>query len=56
MAFFVPNLGILFFHKILQIDKYEGADFKYDNNYLKILAQKFTNKAFLVKNTQIRQF
>ena len=56
MAFFVSNLPILFFRKILQIDKFEGADFKYDNNYLKIMAQKYTNKAFLVKNTQGKQF
>ena len=34
------------FHKILQIDRFEGADFKYDNSFLK----------FLPKNTQIRHF
>ena len=46
----------LFFRKILQLDKFEGADFKYDNSIFKILAQKYPNKAFLVKNTQIRHF
>ena len=56
MVFFISNLGILFFCQILQIDKFEGVDFKYDKNYLKIQAQKNTNKAFLVKNTQGKQF
>ena len=46
----------LFFRKILQLDKFEGADFKYDNSIFKILAQKYPNKAFLVKNSQIRHF
>ena len=41
----------MFFHKILIFDKFEGADFKYDNSIFKILAQKYPNKAFLVKNT-----
>ena len=41
------------FLPILQLDKFEGADFKYDN---KILAQKYPNKTFLVKNTQISHF
>ena len=52
----VPNLGIFFFHKFLQLEKFEGADFKYDNSILKIISQKYPNKAFLVKNTQIRHF
>ena len=56
MAFFVSNLGILFFRQILQIDKFEGVDFKYDKNYLKTEAQKYTSKACLVKNTQGKQF
>ena len=29
-----------FFHKILQLDKFKGVDFKYDNSFLKLLAQK----------------
>ena len=37
---------------MFQIDKCEGADFKYYNIFLKILAQKYLNKVFLVKNTQ----
>ena len=65
-AFLVKNTQIrhfwsqiqvfLFFRKILQLDKFEGADFKYDNSIFKILAQKYPNKAFLVKNSQIRHF
>ena len=35
-----------FFRKILQLDKLEGTDFKYDNIVLK----------FQPKNTQIRHF
>ena len=43
-AFLVPNLDILvFFCKNLQLDKFEGADFKYDKGFLK----------FWPKNTQI---
>ena len=34
-AFLVPNLRIFFFRKILQSDKFKGADFKYDNSFLK---------------------
>ena len=53
-AFLVPNLGILFFREILQIDKFEGGDFKHDNKIFEILAEKYPNKAFLVKNTKKR--
>ena len=49
----VPNLGIFVSSKNLQLDKFEGADFKYDNSFLK---QKCPNQAFLVKNTQIIHF
>ena len=35
-------------HEILHIDKFEGADFKYDYNFLKNLAQKYRYQAFLV--------
>ena len=45
-AFLVTNLGIFVFRKILQLDKFEGADFKYDNTFFK----------FQSKNTQIRHF
>ena len=45
-----------FFPWILQIDKLEGADFKYDNSFSKHLAQKYPNKEYLVQNTQIRHF
>ena len=37
----------------MQIDKIEGADSKYDNIFFLILAQKYTNKAFLVSNLGI---
>ena len=44
-AILVPNLGI-FFRKILQLDKFEVADFEYDNRFLK----------FYPENIQIRDF
>ena len=34
------------------MEKFEGTYFQNDNSILKILAQKYPNKAFLVKNTQ----
>ena len=38
-AFLVPNLEIfVFFHKKLQLEKFEGADFKYGNSFCKIPA------------------
>ena len=37
----------------MQIDKFKGADFKYDNSFLKILAQNYPNKTFLVPNLAI---
>ena len=43
----------IFFRKILQMDKFESADFKYDNSFLKILAPKHPNKAFLVPDLGI---
>ena len=42
-----------FFREILQLDKFEVADFRYDNCFLKMLAQKYPNKAFLVPNLDI---
>ena len=36
--------AILFFHETLQLDRFEGADFKYDNIFVK----------FYPKNTKIR--
>ena len=40
-AFWVPNLSYTFFfsHEILQLDKFEGADFKYNNTFLKIVPE-----------------
>ena len=40
----------------LILDKFEGADFKYDDSFLKIPAQKYTNKAFLFPNLGIFVF
>ena len=38
----------------MQLDKFEGADFKYDNSFFKKnLAQKYQNKAFLLPNLNI---
>ena len=45
-----------FFREILEIDKFEGADFKSDNSSFNILAQKYPNKEFFVKNIKIRHF
>ena len=36
-AFLVPNLSFFFVCKILQLDKFEGVDFKYDNIFFEIL-------------------
>ena len=38
------------------VKKFERADFKYDNSFLKILAQKYLHKAFLVANVNIFEF
>ena len=43
-AFLVPNLGNLFLREILQLDKFEGANFKHNNIILK----------FQSKNTKTR--
>ena len=39
-----------FFREYLEIDKIEGGDFKYSNTFMKILAQKYQKKTFLVPN------
>ena len=54
--FWSPIKHFIFFRKILQIDKIEDAGFKYDNRFSKCLIQNHQNKAFLVKNTQIKHF
>ena len=38
-------LAFLFLRKILELGKFEGANFKYDNSIFKILAEKYPNKA-----------
>ena len=40
MIFLVANLGNFIFHESLEIDKLEGADFKYDNNFSKYFCNK----------------
>ena len=48
-SFLLPSLGIFgVFCEIFQLDKYEGADFKYDSSFFQILARKYPNKSFLV--------
>ena len=37
-------------NETLQFHKFEGADFKYDNSFLKIAARKYTNKTILISN------
>ena len=63
-VFLVPNLRFLVLHQTLQQDKFKDADFKYDNNFLKLMSKKYPNKAFWVpisgififsKNFAIRQ-
>ena len=40
-------------HLLGQGCQFEGADFKYDNRLLKMLAQKYPNEAYLVQNLDI---
>ena len=42
--------------KNLQLNKFEGADFKYDNSFFLILPPKYANIAFLVPNLGIFVF
>ena len=42
--------AVLYFCKILQFQKFQGADLKYGNNYFQSLPQKYPIKAFLVPN------
>ena len=46
----------MFFLEILEFDYFEGADFKYDNSFFKILAQKYTTKVFLVPSLSVFGF
>ena len=45
-AFLIPNLRILILHQMLQSDKSESVDFKYDNFFFE----------FQSENTQLKQF
>ena len=42
----------LCFPEVLQIEKFESADFKFDNSVFKVLAQKYLYNLFWVKDTQ----
>ena len=44
---------IHFMRQRLMFDKFEGADLKYDNGFLKARAQTYLNKAFLVPDLGI---
>ena len=54
--FWSETYVFLFFQKILKLDKFESADFKYENNSFKIVAQNYKIMGFLMKNTQITFF
>ena len=53
-AFLVPNLCSFVF--LQNFDKFEGADFKYGNNYFQTLPQKYPNKTLPVRNLGIFVF
>ena len=53
----VSDLDItVFYREIQQFDQFEGTDFKFENSSLKVLAQIYPNKAFLVTNLDIFTF
>ena len=52
-TFLVSNLDIFVFLRNLPTDKFEGADFKYDNSFFQIPTQKHQNKASFVPNLRI---
>ena len=49
-ALLVPNLSNFIFHEILQVDKFEGADFKCDNSFFEIPVQQDELKDFKYDN------
>ena len=49
-------LFLFFFFKILQLDKFEGADFNCGNSFFEILAQKYLTNTFLVSTLGIFAF
>ena len=60
-----PNLDICFFREILQVDKLESADFKFDKSFLKFLPEnpkqgtfdsKFKHYYFFREILQIDKF
>ena len=55
-AFWSQIQAFLFLHQILQLGKFEGCDFKYDNSFLKLQPKKYPNKASFVPNLGIFVF
>ena len=50
-VYLVPNLDILYFGKVFQLAKFEGAEYKIENtDFFKILTEKYPNKEFLNEN------
>ena len=54
--FWCEGSALLFLGKILEIVFFQGVDFKSDNSFFLILAQKYPIKAFLEKDTHVRHF
>ena len=52
----VPNSGIFIFHEILQLDKFEGVYFNYDNSVLKFWPKNTQIEAFFRKTLQLGEF
>ena len=51
--FWFQIYAFLFSHKILYLYKLQGVEFKYGNSFLKIPAQKYLDKIFLVPSLGI---
>ena len=55
-TFLVANSSIFVSSKTLQLGKFEGADFKFDNLVFKFQPPKYINQTFLVPNLGIFVF
>ena len=49
-GFFFPNLKINILHQTLLLNKFEGVNFKYDNDFFEIKPENIQIKHFLVIN------
>ena len=56
MNFWYQVQTFLFFRKILQLDKFEGTDYRYDNSFLKLQPKNSQIMRQKVKNTQLKHF